>query len=135
MGKFDMKTEIVYKVVRNIAGKLYSNNIPPEPEYLKVGTSLRYISGRTRKPKIANSKLFAFSSLEEATAYGRFGYEVWCCEATGVTPGAVLGNSYHDCPARVRAVFARGSALLNFYPDRYFRHVVFCDTIKLLERV
>lgn len=135
MSNSTSKTRLVYKVVKRKVRSRYSANGYPSDERKDAGVCLKYIVGKLTVPVIKGSKLFAFNTLEEAKQYACTGMEIWIAEATDVTPGRVLQNSYYT-----KEIVKRVFADLAYYFREYgrgdtYQDAVLCGSITLLKKV
>ncbi len=117
---------IVYKVVHERGGKLYSSYVKQKPavrEY-KPGVIVRPIPG---------TPLFAYKSKVDANhTYGVRGvtspYQLWKCEA-------VLHNKRFCTPTMEEHGRDAIVRLFDENTPSYDKRIVFCTQIKLLERI
>lgn len=114
----------MYKIVRNINGKLYSSNTTGDYE-------IEYKLGEFVKPKIG--KLFVFYLLEHAKRFRSFmDYEIYTCECINPRyhPLPVLCNDEIYFDAFWNSNYIEYNHIM-FPPDYYYC----ADEVKLIEKV
>lgn len=139
------KNRIMYKVVKNHDGILYSFNGDDNKERLIDGRSLVYTPKQEVFPKIKLSKLYVFSSLHNANQFiernfyhtddERDRIEFWKCFAYNISKCKGLSSHPLEYWKLVEKIgyenIEVNESLMNRYGDSSF----WCDSLILLEKV
>ncbi len=118
-----MKIRKVYKLVAAFDGEMQSLCVMPK------NGGVKYRLNRTTKPKIKNSKLYAYRNLESAKrAMSIFGSATWLieCEAACVLPRKKIPLRYKFGDLKS---FWKHPTYKSFSGD-LFTGVALCDSIK-----
>jgi len=120
---------IVYKILRERDGALWSWSPP-------IGCEQRYSTTRINRPKITNSFLFAFRTLEAAREFDRWlsNKVIYKCEATGITRTITRRLQVGQYRAAARR-FWKTRRWSNFDTIEIAPDAVLVKTLRLVEKV